>query len=168
MSVYFKRNSCDIMVSQRCCVLSNVIWTYFCHFLRCSRAKFIKKSWMCGRWSHNNFLHDHDTFYDAQPCCTKLYDKLLSVWTHLKGTRARNWNAMNYNSLYFNWTFVQEKSGRVKGTTCIDRHAKTNTSWNHARTFKAIQKSTRKFFEPDDCYRQFMDKGFRFWIKIPK
>ncbi len=43
MSVYFKRNSCDIMVSERCCVLSDVIWTYFCHFLRCSRAKFIKK-----------------------------------------------------------------------------------------------------------------------------
>ncbi len=43
MSVHFKRNSCDIMVSQRCCVLSDVIWTYFCHFLRCSRAKFIKK-----------------------------------------------------------------------------------------------------------------------------
>ncbi len=30
------------MVSQRC-VLSDVIWTYFCHFLRCSRTKFIKK-----------------------------------------------------------------------------------------------------------------------------
>ncbi len=43
MSVHFKRNSCDIMVSQRCCVLSNVIWTYFRHFLRCSCAKFIKK-----------------------------------------------------------------------------------------------------------------------------
>ncbi len=25
MSVHFKRNSCDIMVSQRCCVLSDVI-----------------------------------------------------------------------------------------------------------------------------------------------
>ncbi len=35
---------------------------------------------MRGRWSHNNFLHDHDTFYVAQPCCTT---KLLSVWTHL-------------------------------------------------------------------------------------
>ncbi len=43
MSVHFKRNSGDIMVSQRCYVLSNIIWTYFCHFLRCSRAKFIKK-----------------------------------------------------------------------------------------------------------------------------
>ncbi len=43
MSVHFKRNSCDIMVSQRYFMLSDVIWTYFCHFLRCSRAKFIKK-----------------------------------------------------------------------------------------------------------------------------
>ncbi len=43
MSVHFKKNSCDIMVLQRCYVLSEVIWTYFCHFLRCSRAKFIKK-----------------------------------------------------------------------------------------------------------------------------
>ncbi len=43
MSVHFKRNSCDIMVSQRCCVLSDGIWTYFCHFLYCSHAKFIKK-----------------------------------------------------------------------------------------------------------------------------
>ncbi len=34
--------ACDIMVSQRCCVLSDVIWTYFCHFLHCSRTKFIK------------------------------------------------------------------------------------------------------------------------------
>ncbi len=42
MSVHFKRNSCDIMVSQRC-ALSDVIWTYFYYFLRCSRAKFIKK-----------------------------------------------------------------------------------------------------------------------------
>ncbi len=41
--VHFKRNLCDIMVSQRCSVLSDVIWTYFCHFLRRSRAKFIKK-----------------------------------------------------------------------------------------------------------------------------
>ncbi len=31
------------MVSQRCCVVSDIIWTYFCHFLRCSRAKFIIK-----------------------------------------------------------------------------------------------------------------------------
>ncbi len=29
------------MVSQRCCVLYDVIWTYFCHFLR--YAKFINK-----------------------------------------------------------------------------------------------------------------------------
>ncbi len=43
MSVHFKRNSCDIMVSQICCVLSDVIWTYFCHFLRCSPVKFIKE-----------------------------------------------------------------------------------------------------------------------------
>ncbi len=43
ISVLFKRNSCDIMVSQRCCVLSDVIRTYFYHFLPCSRAKFIKK-----------------------------------------------------------------------------------------------------------------------------
>ncbi len=42
---------------------------------------------MCRRWSHNNFLHDHDTFYVAKPCMTKL----LSVWTHfnarVKGSR---------------------------------------------------------------------------------
>ncbi len=30
---------------------------------------------MCGRWSHN-FLHVYDTFYVAQPCCTKLYDQI--------------------------------------------------------------------------------------------
>ncbi len=30
---------------------------------------------MCGRWSHNNFLHVYDTFYVAQPC-TKLYDQI--------------------------------------------------------------------------------------------
>ncbi len=74
MSVHFKRNSCHIMVSQRCCVLSDVIWIFFCHFLRCSRAKFIQKIVDVRRWLHNHFLHDHDTFYAAQPCCTKLYD----------------------------------------------------------------------------------------------
>ncbi len=31
---------------------------------------------MCGRWSQNNFLHVYDTFYVAQPCCTKLYDQI--------------------------------------------------------------------------------------------
>ncbi len=47
MSVHFKRKSCDIMISQRCCVLSDIIWTYFRHFSSCSRAKFIKKNHGC-------------------------------------------------------------------------------------------------------------------------
>ncbi len=68
-----------------------------------------------------------------------------------KGDRGRKWNTTNCSSPYFNWTFVREKSGYVVGTTCIDTHAKINVSRNLAITFKVVQKSWRKIFEPENC-----------------
>ncbi len=32
-------------------------------------------------------------------------------WRIIVRETDRNWNTLNYSSLYFNWTFVQEKSG---------------------------------------------------------
>ncbi len=74
---------CDIMVSQRYCVLSDVIWIYFCHFLRCSRTKCIKKNRRCVDVGRTTFCTTTIRFMShnlvAQSCMTKL----LSVWTHL-------------------------------------------------------------------------------------
>ncbi len=84
MSVHFKRNSCDIMVSQRCCVLSDVIWTYFCHFLHCSCAKFIKTNRGCvdvGRTT--TFCMTTTRFMSHNLVVQSCMTKLLSVWTHL-------------------------------------------------------------------------------------
>ncbi len=83
MLVHFKRNLCDIMVSQRC-VLSDIIWTYFCHFLHCSCAKFIKKNRGCvdvGRTTTFCMTTTRFMLHNlvVQSCMTKL----LSVWTHL-------------------------------------------------------------------------------------
>ncbi len=49
-----------------------------------------------------------------------------------KGERGRNWNTVNNSSPYFNWTFVQEKSGGMRHgglTTYIDRQKQTVTKW---------------------------------------
>ncbi len=86
MAVHFKKNSCDIMISQKCCVLSDVIWTYFCHFLRCSCSKFIKKSWMCGRWSTITFCMTTTRFMSHNLVVQSCMTKLLSMWTYLYWT----------------------------------------------------------------------------------
>ncbi len=91
----------------------------------------IKANCMCQiRWIF--LTHSHMTHHKYVP---------RIVWTRL------------------NWTFVQEKSGCVVSTTYIDRYVKTDTYQNHARTFKAVQKR-RKFFEPDNCWRQDTDMDF--------
>ncbi len=82
MLVHFKRNSCDIMVSQRCCVLSDIIWTYFCHFLHRSRAKFIKKIVNVGRTT--TFCMTTTRFMSQNLVVQSCMTELLSVWTHLK------------------------------------------------------------------------------------
>ncbi len=89
MSVHFKKHSCDIMVSQRWCVLSDVIWTYFCHFLRCSHAKFIKKNRGCVNVSRTTtFCTTMTRFMSHNLVVQSCMTKLLSVWMHLKDLSA--------------------------------------------------------------------------------
>ncbi len=118
MSVHFKRNLCDIMISQRCCVLSEVIWTYFCHFLRCSRAEFIKK--IVDVWTSvaqlfswpRHFLCRTTLLYNCCPCGPTLKPTLQNKTGFLLLQLTTYWGAV-----YKTWVFRRpgtERAGSSK------------------------------------------------------